>query len=119
MDYLGSQLLGCCWPFGYYGHRFGSVVIDYDFRKQVDKDTIALCLYKTSAAEKRSFFPGAPVAMIVANTSICTLLIVGRIWCAFFRSTSHSVTHYHLGIYNISYESLWATLVPLHVATEE
>ncbi|GLB39810.1 hypothetical protein LshimejAT787_0703200 [Lyophyllum shimeji] len=30
--------------------------------------------------ETRSFFMAAPSAMIVANTSICTLLIVGRIW---------------------------------------
>ncbi|KAF9461153.1 hypothetical protein BDZ94DRAFT_854142 [Collybia nuda] len=33
-----------------------------------------------TGTETRSFYTAAPVALIVANTSICTLLIAGRIW---------------------------------------
>jgi len=33
-----------------------------------------------SGTETRSFFITAPVAMIVVNTTICTLLIAGKIW---------------------------------------
>ncbi|RDB27780.1 hypothetical protein Hypma_003241 [Hypsizygus marmoreus] len=33
-----------------------------------------------TGTETRSFFTAAPAALIVANTSVCTLLIAGRIW---------------------------------------
>ncbi|KAG6846634.1 hypothetical protein H0H93_012717 [Arthromyces matolae] len=40
----------------------------------------ALTFNLATLTETRPFFTTAPVALIVANTSICTLLIAGRIW---------------------------------------
>jgi hypothetical protein len=47
--------------------------------------------------KKHTFFTAAPPALMVANTSICTLLIVGKIWFAWFAPTSHPVAHCNLG----------------------
>jgi hypothetical protein len=53
--------------------------------------------------EIRRFFVVAPSALIVVNTTICTLLIAGRIWCftpasdlKFVRNADFSST---IGIY--------------------
>ncbi|KAF5379452.1 hypothetical protein D9615_006579 [Tricholomella constricta] len=46
----------------------------------------AACTIELAFSSKvRRFFIVAPVALIVANTSICTILIAGRIWYMYFR----------------------------------
>lgn len=41
---------------------------------------LVLALRLLSDHHVQSFFTVAPVAMIVVNTSLCTLLIAGKIW---------------------------------------
>jgi hypothetical protein len=59
-------------------------------RNQTDNDMIAFTLYQT---KERSFLLIAPVIMIVANTSLSTLLIAGRIWYVSRMSICRSATH--------------------------
>lgn len=41
---------------------------------------IAFTLHMAAQHNSDSFFTVVPVALIVANTTLCTLLIAGRIW---------------------------------------